>query len=150
MIGSVLALGALRTPLNAPLLRQALLADAVTSGLCAGLLLGAAGPLSELLGLPTLLLRGAGALLLPFAALVGALSLRERLPRSLVFAVIGVNLVWALDSLLLLAGGFVRPTAAGIVFVLAQALVVALYAGLQIAGWRRARTGLSRVVLTFH
>ncbi|MDP3255638.1 MAG: hypothetical protein Q8S58_08935 [Bosea sp. (in: a-proteobacteria)] len=104
-----------------PLLRGALALDAAA---CAGmgvLLSLAAAPLSGLFALPPDLLRGAGLLLLPCAALLGWLSRRRELPRLAVLAVIGVNLIWIADSLLLLAGGWFMPSGLGIAFVLAQA-----------------------------
>ncbi|WP_210497220.1 hypothetical protein [Microvirga antarctica] len=122
-----------------PFLRQALLADAVTTAACGGLMLLAASPLSTLLGLPIPLLRTAGAVLLPFAALVAFLSLREHLPRAAVWAVVLVNGLWVADSILLLLSGWVSPTIAGTVFVLVQAAVVALYAQLQVMGLKRSR-----------
>ncbi len=124
--------------LPAPLLRQALLADAVTSAACAALLVGGAGFLDDLLGLPTALLRGAGLVLLPFVAFVAWLGTRARVPRLAVLAVIGLNALWALDSFLLLASGWVAPHAAGLAFVIAQAVVVAMYAELQVMGLRRS------------
>lgn len=122
----------------APLLRQALLADAATSGACGLLMLGGAGLLAPLLGLPQALLAYAGLSLLPFAAFLAVLALRETVARPLVWAVIAANVIWAADSLLLLASGWVAPTAAGYAFVLAQAAVVALYAELQYLGLRRS------------
>ena len=127
-----------------PFLRQALLADAVTTAACALLILLAAGPLSTLLGLPAGLLRAAGAVLIPFAAFAGVLALRESLSRTVVWAVIAVNAVWAVDSLLLLLSGWVHPTAAGTAFVIAQAVAVALYAELQFVGLRRSEAELAR------
>ena len=124
--------------LPAPLLRQALLADAVTTTACAALLIAGAGVLDGLLGLPAALLQGAGLGLLPFAALAAVLGTRARIPRLAVLAVIGLNALWVLDSLLLLVGGWVAPTAAGTVFVIAQAVVVAMYAELQLIGLRRS------------
>ncbi len=121
-----------------PLLRQALLADATTSGAFGLLMLLAAGPLSHMLGLPELLLRSAGAVLIPFVALLAWLGLREQMHRALVWAVILGNILWAADSLLLLVSGWVSPSGAGYAFVIAQALVVLMYAELQILGLRRS------------
>ena len=121
-----------------PLLRQALLADATTSGAFGLLMLLAAGPLSHLLGLPEVLLRGAGAILLPYAALLAWLSLREQMHKALVWAIILGNVLWTADSLMLLVSGWVSPTGAGYAFVIMQALVVLMYAELQIMGLRRA------------
>ena len=121
-----------------PFLRQALLADAVTSLACGLLMLLAAGPLAGLLGLPKILLQSAGAILLPFAGLVAYLSLRPQLSRIAVWAVVLVNGLWAADSILLLLSGWVAPTIAGYVFVIAQAAVVLMYAELQVMGMRRS------------
>ena len=121
-----------------PLLRQALLADAVTSAACALLLIAAAGPLAGLLGLPAGLLRGAGIVLVPFVALLAVMAMRDSLPRILVWAVIAGNALWAVESALLLASGRVEPTRAGYAFVVAQAIVVAMYAQLQFMGLRRS------------
>lgn len=121
-----------------PLLRQALLADATTSGAFGLLMLLAAEPLSRLLGLPEGLLRGAGGILLPYVALLAWLSLRSQMHRALVWAVIVANIAWAADSLLLLVSGWVSPTRAGYAFVIMQALVVLMYAELQIMGVRRS------------
>ncbi|MCB8820290.1 hypothetical protein [Microvirga rosea] len=124
---------------SSPLLRQALIADASTSAACGLLMLLAAGPLASLLGLPVPLLRLAGLALLPYAGLVGYLGLREHLPRGMVWAVVIGNAVWAIDSLLLLMSGWVEPTRAGYAFVIAQGLVVLMYAELQYVGLRRSR-----------
>ena len=121
-----------------PLLRQALLSDAVTSAACGLLMLLGAGPLSGLLGLPEMLLRLAGAVLLPYAALIAYLGLREQLQRPNVWAVVIGNVIWTADSLLLLMSGWVEPTRAGYAFVIAQALVVLMYAELQYMGLRRS------------
>ena len=121
-----------------PLLRQALLSDAVTSAACGLLMLLGAGPLSGLLGLPEMLLRLAGAVLLPYAAFIAYLGLREQLQRPIVWAVVIGNVIWTADSLLLLMSAWVEPTRAGYAFVIAQALVVLMYAELQYMGLRRS------------
>jgi hypothetical protein len=119
-----------------PFLRRALLLDAVASGATGALMLLAAGPLSGLTHLPPGLLRGAGAVLLPYAAFVGWLGLRTAPSRAMVLAVFAINALWAVDSVAILALGWVAPNALGAAFVLAQALVVAAFAGLQAAALR--------------
>lgn len=107
-----------------PALRLALLADAglaATAGL--GLALGAE-MLATPLGLPVPLLRGAGLLLLPLAALAAWLGRGETVPRGALRLLVGLNLLWVLDSLLLLLSGFVTPHGLGMAFVLAQAALV--------------------------
>lgn len=118
-------------------LRRVLAADAVTSAAAGLLMLSAAGALSGPLGLPEALLRGAGLVLLPFAAGVAWLAARPSLPRAGIWAVIVANALWAVDSVLLLAGGWVAPTGLGWAFVLVQALAVAGFAELQWLGLRR-------------
>ena len=126
-----------------PFLRQALLADAVTTTLCGLLMLLCAHPLGGMLGLPETLLLIGGAVLLPFAALVAYLSLRPNLPRVAVWGVIFVNVLWAAESVLLLMSGWVTPNAAGYVFVLAQTAVVLMYAELQYMGVRRSTIAMA-------
>ncbi|MBF9231850.1 hypothetical protein [Microvirga alba] len=121
-----------------PFLRQALLADATTSAACGLLMLLASSPLSGILGLPEALLRLSGAALLPYAALIAYLGLREQMLRPIVWAVVIGNVIWAADSALLLVSGWVEPTRAGYAFVIAQALVVLMYAELQVIGLRRS------------
>ena len=53
-------------------------------------------------------------------------------------AVIAANVLWALDSALLLAADWFTPTTAGQVVVALQAFGVAGLAALQYAGLRRA------------
>lgn len=119
------------------LLRWALVIDAVSCTAAGLLLLAAADVLEAYLGLPAVLLRGAGGILLPFAGLTAYLATRRRMSRFLVWAVIGGNALWAVDSVLLLLTGWVSPTALGIAFVLAQAVVVAALAEMQFTGLRR-------------
>ena len=121
-----------------PLLRQSLLADASTSAAFGLLTLIGAGPLGHLLGLPDMLLRVSGAVLLPYAGVLAYLGLRDQVNRMVVWIIIIGNGLWAADSLLLLASGWVTPTPAGYAFVIAQALAVLMYAEFQYVGLRRS------------
>ena len=98
---------------------------------CSGLLAG-------LLNLPAELLREAGIVLVPFALAVGLLGTRSRLSRIAVWAVIGINAVWAIDSVVLLFTGRVDPSLSGYVFVVGQATFVAVMAELEIIGLRKS------------
>lgn len=120
-----------------PLLRYALLGDAAASGATGLLMFAGAGVLTARLGLPEDLLRYAGLFLLPYAAAVAWLGLREAMPRSAVWTVIAVNAIWAADSLLLLLAGSVTPTGLGVAFVTLQAAVVAAFAAAQCIGLHR-------------
>ena len=124
-------------------LRPALLLDAAASGGLGALTLVFAGPLSGLLGLPAGLLTWAGLVLLPFATALVVASRRS--PRWAGWAVVGVNVFWVADSLVLLLSGWAAPTAFGVAFVLAQAMAVAAFAGLQAAALRRPEALASAV-----
>ena len=124
-----------------PFLRFALLGDAAASGATGLLLAAGAGALASLLGLPEGLLRVAGLVLLPYAAFVAWTGTRNGgAPRNAVRAVVAINLLWALDSVLLLAMGPVAPNGLGVAFVLAQALVVLGFAAMQWMALRGAAT----------
>jgi hypothetical protein len=111
--------------------------DAVATAATGALVLLAAGPLEGLLGLPAALLRWAGVILLPYAAVVGSLAMRARIPARAALAVIGCNAAWVVASLLLLVSGRVDPTPLGTAFVVAQALAVAGLASWQYLGLDR-------------
>jgi hypothetical protein len=103
-------------------LKQLLGIDALT---CAGfgtLLAVASGPLASLLGLPAGLLFYAGLVLFPCAAAM-FLAMRT-LAKPLVWLVIIGNFAWALGSIAV-AFAF-ETTAFGLVFVLGQAVLVAV------------------------
>ena len=120
-------------------LRRVLALDAVLSAAMGAVMVLAVAPLSSLLGLPASLLTWAGLSLLPFAAFVGWLATRELPPRAALWAVVVCNALWTLDSLALLASGWIEPTLLGKVFVVFQALIVAVLAELQFFGLRRVR-----------
>jgi hypothetical protein len=120
------------------LLRTALTLDAGVTAANGAAYLALAGPLHELLGLSEGLLRGAGAFLLVYAAAVALLAARSRPARPAVLAIVAVNAVWALDSVVAAGAGWGDPTTAGTVWMVLQALVVAGFAALQLAGLRRA------------
>jgi len=120
-------------------LRYALLADAVASGATGLLLIAGADLLTGLLGLPVALMREAGLLLVPYVALVAFVGTREAISRPAVQAIIALNLLWVVGSMGLLMGGWVAPTALGTAFVIAQAVVVGVFAELQFVGLRRAQ-----------
>lgn len=118
------------------LLQRSLLVDALASGAFGLALVAGAGLAAAPLGLPEALLRGAGAVLLPFAALVLWLARLPVPPPPAVQALIAGNLAWVAASLLLLASGWVRPTPLGQLLVVAQALLVAGFAVAQAMGLR--------------
>jgi len=130
----------LATSFNTPstLLRRALLADATLSAITGIALVLAAGPLGALLELPAVGLRAAGVIFIPFAVLAGWVGTRERVRRTVVFVVIVLNALWALDSVLLVLMGWVDTTPLGEYFVIGQAVIVGVLAEMEFLGLRRS------------
>jgi hypothetical protein len=120
-------------------LRFALLADAAASGATGLMMIAGADLLTGLLGLPAGLMRAAGLVLVPYVALVAFVGTRPNISHGAVKAIVAMNIAWVLASAGLLAGGFVVPTALGYAFVIVQAVVVGVFAELQIIGLRRER-----------
>jgi hypothetical protein len=121
-------------------LRWALFADAATC-IATGLLMTlGSGLLEQYLGLPTGLSRYAGASLFPFAAFLVYLEKRETLSPPAVWTAIVLNALWTAASFMILLTGWVAPTELGYAFVIAQALGVAGFAGLEYFGLRRSTT----------
>lgn len=116
-------------------LRRALLADAVASAGTGVLMAFGAGFLTNVLALPEMLLREAGIFLLPYAAFVGWMGTRARLPEGLVWLVIVGHALWTVASIALFV--WTQPTALGYAFVLGQAVVVGIFAELQYMGLKR-------------
>jgi hypothetical protein len=127
------------------LLRRALVLDALASGGTGLFTAAGARILAGFCNLPEILLIYSGLSLLPFAAIVGLLARRAAMPAAIVWAVIAYNALWSLDSVVLLLSGWVAPNAFGLVFVIAQALVVAVLAECQYIGLRRSRAVASAV-----
>jgi hypothetical protein len=121
-----------------PLLRTALTLDAGVTAANGLAYLALAGPLHDLLGLSETVLRGAGAFLLVYALAVGVLAARPAPAKAAVVAVIAGNAIWAIDSVVAALAGWGDPTTAGAVWMVLQAIVVAGFAALQLAGLKRA------------
>jgi len=120
------------------LLRRALLADAVFSGVAAVLLAADADALAPLLELPQGLLRETGLFLIAYTALVCWLGTRAAVPKALVLLVIAGNAGWTIGSIALLFSGAVSPNPLGEAFVAAQAIATGVFAELQYVGLRRS------------
>lgn len=118
-------------------LRGSMLADAVISGATGLLMVAGAGVLTSWLGVPAPLMRYAGLILLPFAAMVLYLARTPLVSHAGVRLVIALNLAWVAASILVLVAGWIEPTALGLAFVIFQAVVVAGLAELQYTGLRR-------------
>lgn len=120
------------------LLRPALVADAVVSAANGVAYLAAAAPIGDALGLSPGLLRGVGVFCLVWSVCVALVARTPR--RGTVTAVVVLNAIWAIDSLVVAAAGWGDPTTAGTVWIVFQALAVAGLATLQAVGRRELET----------
>ena len=116
----------------------ALRLDAVVSGANGVAYLAAAGPLGELFGLDAVLLRVVGAGLLAFAAVVWLVASAQRVSPRAAATIIALNVGWVVGSIAVALADLGTPTTVGAVWMIAQALVVAGFAELQVTGLRRA------------
>ncbi|EKS37695.1 hypothetical protein [Afipia clevelandensis] len=121
-----------------PFLRRALQIDALFSAVSALLLVFGAGFLASLTNLPEDFLRNTGLVLVAFVLGVGYLATRDMMPKIAVWAVIAINAVWTIDSIALLASGWVSPNLLGQVFIVAQAIAVGVFAELEFIGLRKS------------
>ena len=121
-----------------PFLRYVLFADAATCLVCGVLLSIGGGFLQNLLGLPVSIMFYAGLSLFPFVAFLIYAATRKSISKTIVWLIIGLNMLWTIDSFLLLVSGYVAPTNFGYVFVIFQALGVLMFADLEFIGLRKA------------
>jgi hypothetical protein len=124
-------------------LRVALRIDALASAASAALALLAGPILADLLGTPLSLLWPTGVFLVAWAAALWYVSSRPRPNATAVWAIIGLNILWVVDSIVLIAAGWFALTVLGTAFVLLQAAAVAVFADLEFVGLRRAQLASS-------
>jgi hypothetical protein len=120
------------------LLRRALQADAIFSGVWGLLLSLGAGEFAPLSNLPEPLLREAGLFLITYAAFVGWLGTRTGFRKVLAVMVVAGNAAWTLSSIALIFSGAVTPNLLGEAALATQAIVVGVLAELQFIGMRRS------------
>jgi hypothetical protein len=119
-------------------LKRVLLLDAASClGMGALLALGAT-PLSPLFGLDRALLFGAGGVLIPIGLFILWIGARRTLLPAAVYLIVAGNLLWVLESVLVVRGAEAITTL-GTAFVLAQAAAVAGLSVLEWIGIRRLR-----------
>ncbi|MEV5981235.1 hypothetical protein [Streptomyces sp. NPDC052114] len=100
----------------------------------------ASGPLGRFLGIDAGLLLGLGIGLVLYAAGVGLLAARTSPPPLAVQAVVEINAVWAVLSVVALVAWF-SPSTAGAVWIPLQAVTVGGFAVLQYAALRAVKAG---------
>ncbi|MCT4353169.1 hypothetical protein M5362_08505 [Streptomyces sp. Je 1-79] len=138
-MSQALLAGLSRTTRPQSMLRRFLALDAVVTGANGLAYLAASGPLGELLGVDPGLLVELGLLLTLYAAAVAWVASRPAPPVRGVKAVVDINILWAVLSVLALVA-WLEPTTAGLVWIPAQAATVAGFAGLQWSALRAAAT----------
>lgn len=120
------------------LLRLAMRADAVLSGICGVALIAAAGPLSRLTGLPTGVEFGIGASFVVFAVVVFWAAGRETVRPAGVALAVG-NLSFTVVAVIIVLARLVDLTTAGVVVTLATGVYTLVMADLQYLGVRRIK-----------
>jgi hypothetical protein len=128
----------MRTPLST-FLQRVLWLDAATCLITGAVFLTASATVEQLLAIPAPLARALAVVLLAFGTFVAWVGTRRELIRPAVWAIVLVNALWAVESVLALVFGWLQPNSLGQWFVIAQALAVAVIAELQFIGLRRAR-----------
>jgi hypothetical protein len=128
----------MNTALPSPLLRLGLRLDAILSLAAAAAVPLLLAPLSVALGFSREQMILIAAFMFGWAALTGWMGGQARLPAWSVWLAIAVNVEWAAASLLLPAFGWITPNALGWTLLVAQALGVLVFAGLQWQGLRRS------------
>jgi len=119
-------------------LRRVLFADAAVSAAVGAVMALGSAALQRMLGLPASLLLVAGVALLPYAGYLVWLATRASVPRAAVWMPIALNVLWAVDCLLVLFAAGLSPTGLGEAFVAVQIVTVLAFAELEFMGLRRA------------
>ncbi|MFE7773441.1 hypothetical protein ACFU5O_06000 [Streptomyces sp. NPDC057445] len=136
-MSQALLAGISRTTEPRTMLRRFLAVDAVVTGANGLAYLAASGPLGRLLGVDGGLLLELGALLTLLAVGIGLLAGQRQPAAGPVKLVVDANAAWAVLSVVALVA-WLEPSAAGTLWIPAQAAVVAALAGLQ---WFALRAG---------
>lgn len=127
----------MRTIHPSPLLKAALLVDAIASGATAMLHLLLNRYLSDRFGLDGMLLLFSGIFLLGYANLLLVLAFTDRIWSSLLYMVIVGNLMWVAGCAFVITGSMSLPTQAmGTIFVAAQGIAVLALAACEYVGLR--------------
>jgi len=124
----------MKTVFASRLLKLALWADAAVSGAVAVLQLAAADAMSDWLHLPRVLFVETGAFLVAYTLLLVVLARSRAVPSALIGLVVLGNVGWAVGCVALLVSGALSPAPIGVGYLLAQALIVLLFAVLQVRG----------------
>ncbi len=106
------------------LLKTVLIADALGGVASAALHLVGGAALAGALALPQSLLTGSGIFLAGYAVVLFALALVRTLPKAVIWAVIGVNVLWSVIAVDIALMGVVSPNVLGLAYLAVQAVAV--------------------------
>lgn len=120
-------------------LRTVIALDAAACGVMGAAFAFDAGWLAGPLGLSPALMQPVGFFLLPYAGLLAWMATRPSLSRAAVWALVGFNILWAVESIALVALGWAQPTTLGLAVVVGQAVAALIVAELQYLSLRKAR-----------
>lgn len=120
-------------------LRQALLTDAVVSGLVGVLSLAGARWLDSLLDLPAALLAGSGAIAITYATVLGWLGTRTTVSSTAGRMIVVGNVMWAAACVVLLVGDWIEPNTPGVTFILVHLAGALIFAEMQAMALRASR-----------
>jgi hypothetical protein len=122
------------------LLRYTLRGDALITIITGTICLADAQPLAALLGIqPPMALEILGAVLVLYGAFLFYTAAQAQLSRRIVSAAIALDLIWVIDSAILLMAGWLPLTSAGLWTIGLIAAAVAVVAELKFFGLRRMR-----------
>jgi hypothetical protein len=122
------------------LLRYAVRGDAIFSIATGAICLADAQPLATLLGIqPPLALQILGAVLVLYGAFLLYTAAQAQISRRIVIAAIALDLIWIIDSAILLVSGWLPLTSAGMWTIGLLAAAVVVVAELKFFGLRRMR-----------
>lgn len=127
------------TAVRSTFLRTVIGLDAAACGVMGAAFAFDAGWLAGPLGLSPALMQPVGLFLVGYAALLAWLASRPALPRAVVWSLVGFNLLWAVESIALVALDWAQPTTLGLAVVVGQALAAVVVADLQYLSMKRAR-----------
>lgn len=130
------------TAVRSTFLRTVIGLDAAACGVMGAAFAFDAGWLAGPLGLSPALMQPVGLFLVGYAALLAWLASRPALPRALVWSLVGFNLLWAVESIALVALGWAQPTTLGLAVIVGQALAAVVVADLQYLSMKRARAAV--------
>jgi hypothetical protein len=122
------------------LLRYTVRGDAIVTVAAGAICLADTHPLATVLGIqPPLALQILGAVLVLYGAFLFYTAAQAQISRRIVIAAIALDLIWVIDSAILLVAGWLPLTSAGMWTIGLLAAAVAVVAELKFFGLRRLR-----------